>query len=47
MTTPSVVQTALSAKSDYLVTADKVLLALRKVRDVEIMSVRTFAQLLP
>jgi putative PIN family toxin of toxin-antitoxin system len=43
----AVVQTALTAKADYLVTADKVLLRLGKVRDMEIISVRTFAERLP
>jgi putative PIN family toxin of toxin-antitoxin system len=43
----AVVQTALSSKSDYLVTADKLLQELGKVRDVEIISVKTFAQRLP
>jgi putative PIN family toxin of toxin-antitoxin system len=40
----AVVQTALSAKAEYLVTADALLLRLRKVRNVEIISVRTFAE---
>ncbi len=43
----AVVQTALSSKSDYLVTADTVLLELGKVQDVEIIRVRTFAERLP
>jgi putative PIN family toxin of toxin-antitoxin system len=43
----AVVQTAISSKSDYLVTADALLLKLRKVRDVEIISVKTFAERLP
>jgi len=43
----AIVQTALSSKSDYLVTADSVLLDLAKVRDVEIIAVRTFAERLP
>jgi predicted nucleic acid-binding protein len=42
-----VVQTAITSKSDYLVTEDKVLLDLRKVRDVEIVNVKTFAERLP
>ena len=42
-----VVQTAFSSKSDYLVTADALLLAMGKIQDVEIISVRTFADLLP
>jgi putative PIN family toxin of toxin-antitoxin system len=43
----AVVQTAISAKADYLVTADDLLLELGKVQDVKIISVNTFAQLLP
>lgn len=43
----AVVQTAISSKSDYLVTADAVLLELGKVQDVAIISVRTFAERLP
>jgi putative PIN family toxin of toxin-antitoxin system len=43
----AVVQTAISSKSDYLVTADALLLKLGKVRDVEIISVKTFAGRLP
>ena len=43
----AVVQTAISSKSDYLVTADAVLLKLGKVQDVEIISVKTFAERLP
>ena len=43
----AVVQTALSAKADYLVTADGVLLELGKVRNVEIISVKMFAERLP
>jgi putative PIN family toxin of toxin-antitoxin system len=43
----AIVQTALSSKSDYLVTADKVLLDLGKVQDVEIITVKTWAQWLP
>jgi uncharacterized protein len=39
----AVVQTALTAKADYLVTADKVLLKLGKARDVEIIDMKTFA----
>jgi putative PIN family toxin of toxin-antitoxin system len=42
-----VVQTALSSKSDYLVTADTVLLALGKVRNAQIIAVKTFAERLP
>jgi putative PIN family toxin of toxin-antitoxin system len=43
----AVVQTALSAKADYLVTADALLLELGKVQRVEIVSVKTFSELLP
>jgi putative PIN family toxin of toxin-antitoxin system len=43
----AVVQTAISSKSDYLVTADAVLLELEKVQNVEIITVRTFAHQLP
>jgi predicted nucleic acid-binding protein len=43
----AVIQTAFTAKADFLVTADKVLLALGKVRDVEIMDLQTFAERLP
>ena len=43
----AVVQTALTARADSLVTADKVLLDLGKVRDVEIIDVKTFAERLP
>lgn len=43
----AIVQTAVSSKSDYLVTADAVLLGLAKVKDVEIISVKSFAQRLP
>jgi len=43
----AVVQTAISSKSDYLVTADAVLLDLGKVRNLEIISVKTFAERLP
>jgi uncharacterized protein len=43
----AIVQTALSAKAHYLVTADTVLLELKKVRNVEIIDVKTFAELLP
>jgi putative PIN family toxin of toxin-antitoxin system len=42
-----VVQTALSSKSDYLVTADGVLLKLGKVQSVEIVGVKSFAERLP
>jgi uncharacterized protein len=43
----AVVETAISSKSDYRVTADALLLELGQVQDVEIISVKTFAQLLP
>lgn len=43
----AVIQTALTSRSDFLVTADAVLLDLGKVRDVEIISVRSFAERLP
>ncbi len=43
----AVVQTAISSKSDYLVTADAVLLKLAKVRNVEVITVKTFAERLP
>jgi putative PIN family toxin of toxin-antitoxin system len=43
----AVVQTALSSKSDYLVTADSLLLDIGKVRSVEIISEKTFAERLP
>lgn len=43
----AVVQTALTAKADYLVTADHVLLDLGQVKDVEIINVKTFAERLP
>ncbi|MFO0810273.1 MAG: putative toxin-antitoxin system toxin component, PIN family [Gemmataceae bacterium] len=42
-----IVQTALTGKADYLVTADKVLLALAKVRDVEIIGLDDWLALLP
>ena len=43
----AVVETALSSKAHYLVTADALLLGLGKVQNVEIISVKRFAQLLP
>jgi predicted nucleic acid-binding protein len=43
----AVVQTAISSKSDFLVTADTVLLELGQVQDVEIITVRKFAERLP
>src|SRR6516165_11559140 len=42
-----VVQTAISSKSHYLVTADEILLQLAKVRNVEIITVKTLAERLP
>lgn len=42
-----VIQTALSGKADLIVTADKVLLTLGKVQDVEIISLDDFAIRLP
>ena len=42
-----IVQTALFGKADCLVTADKVLLALGKIHDVEIISLDEFAMRLP
>ncbi|HYV36855.1 MAG TPA: putative toxin-antitoxin system toxin component, PIN family [Gemmataceae bacterium] len=43
----AVVQTAVSSKSDYLVTADALLLELGKVRNVDIISTSDFAERLP
>ena len=43
----AVVQTAITSRSDYLVTADAVLLDLGKVRSVEIVTVKQFAEQLP
>jgi putative PIN family toxin of toxin-antitoxin system len=43
----AVIQTALTGKADFVVTADKVLLALRKVQDVEIISLDEFVSRLP
>jgi uncharacterized protein len=43
----AVVQTAISSKADYLVTADAVLLELGKVQSVEIISVKQFVEQLP
>ncbi len=42
-----IVQTALTGKADYVVTADKALLGLAKVRDVEIISLERWLSLLP
>lgn len=41
-----IVQTALSAKADYLVTADKEILYVHKVEDVEVISMQRFELLL-
>ena len=41
-----IVQTALSAKADYLVTADTVMLRLHKVQDVQIITAERFEELL-
>jgi predicted nucleic acid-binding protein len=41
-----IVQTAVGAGAHYLVTADKELLGLKKVRSVEIISLRRFEELL-
>jgi predicted nucleic acid-binding protein len=43
----AVVQTAISSKSDYLVTADTILLELGKVHNTQIITMDTFAQSLP
>jgi predicted nucleic acid-binding protein len=43
----AIVQTAISSIADYLVTVDALLLQLSKVRDVEIISTKTFAERLP
>jgi putative PIN family toxin of toxin-antitoxin system len=42
-----VIQTALTGKADLIVTADKVLLDLAKVRDVEIISLDEWVRRLP
>jgi putative PIN family toxin of toxin-antitoxin system len=42
-----IVQTALTGKADYIVTADKALLGLAKVRDVEIISLEEWLSRLP
>ena len=42
-----IIQTALTGKADCVVTADKALLALGKVQDVEIISLDDFASRLP
>ena len=39
-----IVQTALSAKADYLVTADKEILQVGKVRDVEVLTTAQFEE---
>jgi len=43
----AVVQTAISSRSHFLITADRVLLDLGKVRNVEIINVKSFAERLP
>jgi putative PIN family toxin of toxin-antitoxin system len=43
----AIVQTALTAKADYIVTADKTLLELAKVQDVEIISLDEWLSRLP
>ena len=43
----AIVQTALKAKADYLVTADKEILKVRKVEDVEIITTQQWEDLLP
>jgi predicted nucleic acid-binding protein len=40
----AIVQTALTAKADYLVTADAAIIQLGKVQDVEILSVAHFEE---
>jgi putative PIN family toxin of toxin-antitoxin system len=42
-----IIQTALSGKADCVVTADKVMLSVGKVQDVEIISLAEFALRLP
>jgi uncharacterized protein len=42
-----IIQTAITGKADCVITADKVLLALSKVQDVEIISLNEFAVRLP
>ena len=41
-----IVQTALLSRAHYLLTADKELLRLRKVHNVEILNAKRFAELL-
>jgi putative PIN family toxin of toxin-antitoxin system len=43
----AIVQTALTSKADYLVTADSLLLGLGKVQNMQIIAVKDFAQRLP
>src|SRR5262245_58530691 len=43
----AIVQTALNANADFIVTADRALLALAKVQDVEIIALADFAARLP
>ena len=42
----AIVETAIRAKADYLVTADKLMLKLRKVGNVTIITAMEFARLL-
>jgi predicted nucleic acid-binding protein len=42
-----IVQTALAAKADCIVTSDKALLAVAKVQDVEVISLEQFVLHLP
>jgi predicted nucleic acid-binding protein len=39
-----VLQIALTTKADYLITADRELLSVRKVRDVEIITAEAFGE---
>ena len=41
-----IIQTALTSNADYLVTADTQILKLKKVRNVQVVSARVFAELL-
>lgn len=43
----AIVQTAVSSRSDYLVTADAVLLELGKFKNVKIIDVKSFAERFP
>ncbi len=42
-----IIETALAGKADYVVTADKVLLSLGKIRNVQIITLDEFASRLP